>query len=376
MALWRDAAEDLTAETLTGLLRDSGHLDRGEVTSLELQTVRETDYSVARKLGVTYSIDATPGLPVDLFLKAGEHSDEYYFHRCLAPALGGSVTPMCFGSARPRDEGSDGSLVLLEDVSDTHHTPPDDLPPTWPDPETAVGIVDAFAGLHALVWGDWQLGQDSHGRNEYRPLGEMSQSLPDVTYRWAVGLQPNATGLRKGFSDNQEAVGGLYGAAGNRVPERLKGAFERVSAGLAEVLVDRHASGKHLTFTHRDTNIWNIMVPRETSAGPVYLIDWSNTRIRVGPSDLGNHIARFWSPEVRREVEEGLVRRYHDRLMAEGIGDYSWEDCWRDYRLGVLEELYNRTRPRLYRNWDETGWRIFGNVLAAYEELNCDELLG
>jgi len=39
---------------------------------------------------------------------------------------------------------------------------------------------------------------------------------------------------------------------------------------------------------------------------------------------------------VRRAHERDLIQRYVDGLGANGIGDYSFDEAWADYRMGVL----------------------------------------
>ena len=42
-----------------------------------------------------------------------------------------------------------------------------------------------------------------------------------------------------------------------------------------------------------------------------------------------------WSDD-RREHEEGLVRGYHDALLAGGVEDYPFGELWEDYRRAIL----------------------------------------
>jgi hypothetical protein len=44
--------------------------------------------------------------------------------------------------------------------------------------------------------------------------------------------------------------------------------------------------------------------------------------------------------DVAAGSEEGLVRAYHEVLLAEGVPDYPFEQCWRDYQLSKLFLLY------------------------------------
>src|ERR1700731_2709269 len=53
--------------------------------------------------------------------------------------------------------------------------------------------------------------------------------------------------------------------------------------------------------------------------------------------DLSYFTATSLLPELRADVEEGLVDDYHQSLLGYGVTDYDRETCWRDYRLGMLQ---------------------------------------
>ena len=40
--------------------------------------------------------------------------------------------------------------------------------------------------------------------------------------------------------------------------------------------------------------------------------------------------------EQRRAHEAELIEHYHSRLVELGVQDYSLEQCWHDYKVGVL----------------------------------------
>ena len=53
-------------------------------------------------------------------------------------------------------------------------------------------------------------------------------------------------------------------------------------------------------------------------------------------NDVAYFIGAGLEPQVRKPVEEELVRGYHDGLSRAGVSDYSWEDCWLGYRRGAF----------------------------------------
>jgi hypothetical protein len=53
--------------------------------------------------------------------------------------------------------------------------------------------------------------------------------------------------------------------------------------------------------------------------------------------DLAYFTATSLTSEVRPQLEQELVGRYHQALLGYGVTDYDAETCWRDYRLGVVQ---------------------------------------
>jgi hypothetical protein len=79
---------------------------------------------------------------------------------------------------------------------------------------------------------------------------------------------------------------------------------------------------------------------------------------------------------LRAALEQPLVRAYHQRLLAHGVSDYTWKQCWLDYRMAAIFNLF----------WPVFHWRFGGlpyhiwrpglkGALDAFEDLRCEELL-
>ena len=95
----------------------------------------------------------------------------------------------------------------------------------------------------------------------------------------------------------------------------------------------------------------------------------------MGARDLAFMMALYWPPALRAALERPLLRRYLDRLAALGVREYGWDDLWADYRRCVVRNL---TVPILFwrRGMHEDVWRErLACAVAAYRELDCDELL-
>lgn len=83
-----------------------------------------------------------------------------------------------------------------------------------------------------------------------------------------------------------------------------------------------------LTLTHGDFRLDNMLF------GPAGLtvVDWQTVRLGCGVADVAYFLGAGLDPAARREHEHALVARYYQALFAYDIGDYSFEDCWDDYR--------------------------------------------
>jgi hypothetical protein len=75
------------------------------------------------------------------------------------------------------------------------------------------------------------------------------------------------------------------------------------------------------------------------------------------------------------QSEYAFVQRYYRALLQQGVANYAWESCWRDYRRAVVEQLL------VAMQWYHVGlpdalWLQFvPRALTAYRDLTCEEFL-
>ena len=174
--------------------------------------------------------------------------------------------------------------------------------------DVAAAAVAELVNLHAPLWGDPSLTELEwlHGDPEGRGalLGEVLPMLwAGFQERYATSLLPHV-----------KQAGDVY--------------FGRLAAGRAP---DRVA-----TVTHTDYRLDNLLI---ASDGVVTVVDWQTCGTGVGPSDVAYFLGAGLLPEARREAEDGLVRSYHDGLLAAGVTGYGWDECWLDYRRGTWAGL-------------------------------------
>jgi hypothetical protein len=75
-----------------------------------------------------------------------------------------------------------------------------------------------------------------------------------------------------------------------------------------------------------------------------------------------------------------LLPRYRDLLVQAGVRGYSWEDCWLDYRLAVLNQFSQVVMLGHMLEVDEqledgVGAVTGGRLVAALLDLPLDDLL-
>ena len=87
-------------------------------------------------------------------------------------------------------------------------------------------------------------------------------------------------------------------------------------------------------------------------------------------------IGLFLSSDNRRLLEKDLIKRYYNDLLKFDIKNYSWDECWYDYKFFTLLNLY-----RIIKWWTvgipSKDWWLFlaERAFLTIEDLNCMKLL-
>lgn len=308
-----DTPEALTPEWLTTALTASGSLSGARVLSADVRSLGTGQMCDSVRIGLTYD-DPSAG-PASLVAKlpaADEGSrataimfrsyeKEVRFYQELAGRLAVRTPRVLHADI---DVPTASFVLLLEDLAPAQ--PGDQL--LGCDAEVAAAAVAELVNLHAPLWGDPSLLQLDwlHGDPETR--GSLLQDLMPTLWagfqdRYAASLLPHV-----------KQAGDLY--------------FGRLDTG--------NAGDRPFTVTHTDYRLDNLLISPD---GVVTVVDWQTCGTGVGPSDVAYFLGAGLLPEVRREVEERIVRDYHDGLVAGGVTGYDWADCWLDYRRGTWAGL-------------------------------------
>ena len=311
------AAAELTPDWLTGALRSGGVLEADRaVTTVEVRPTAAGVGFMGEVTGLALAYDGPTTAPTTMVAKiptqdphvramlapAAVFEREARFYEQLAPEL--ASTARCYHAAI--DVPNDAFLLLLEDLS--HLRLGDQLDGCGAD--DAARALEALAVLHARFWESPvldRMGWLPPANDPCMKIGEhvFAQSLPRFLEVFAEALDPGMAELSERF--------------GPRMPD----------------LLDRFAA-MPTTIGHFDYRLDNLFFDDADGADGVRMIDFQATSKGGFAYDLGYFLSQNLTTEDRRAHEADLLRTYHDRLVAEGVAGYDFDQLRRDHRVGVL----------------------------------------
>ncbi len=303
---------DVTAEWLSAALAGRGA--PVEVSDVEVAAIGTGQTGATYRVAARYATD--PGdLPPTFVIKLPAQDDtvrdrvvigyrsECAFYSSVADRVQ-VPTPECF-YCEISEDALDFALLLA-----------DQAPAVQGDQLVGCGAaearlaVTALAGLHAPSWCDpaWldfagiAFGRpDEAGANG---MGEVAKMSADITL--------DRLGHRMSPEDRE-----TFRAAMGLVAPWLLSEYDRFA------------------LLHGDYRLDNMLFdPGRTR---VSVVDWQTLGVGLPARDLAYFTATSLNPQLRAQLEEGLVADYHRALTRCGVTGYDRETCWRDYRLGVLQ---------------------------------------
>ncbi|WP_232676511.1 phosphotransferase family protein [Nocardioides sp. R-C-SC26] len=100
------------------------------------------------------------------------------------------------------------------------------------------------------------------------------------------------------------------------------------------------ARAERFGLVHGDYRLDNLLFPPDVGQGypgGVVAVDWQTLSLGLPGRDLAYLLGTSLDVELRREHERALVAAYHQALLGFGVTDYSFDDCWDDYRFAMLQ---------------------------------------
>ena len=299
---------------LTEQLRAAGTIDAGtEVTRIDGDTVGPGIGFMGEvgRVSVSYSGGRGPATMIckiptqdqnvrGLLAAARVFEREARFYTDVAPAL--DVVPRAYAVAA--DYENDDFVLVLQDLS--HLRVGDQA--AGVSEKDAHAAMRAAARLHARYWQndelaaiDWMPMANSEGMKIGREV--YKASLPGFLQVFAHAVDSDMVPIMEQFGDN------------------------------VHQLLDRVAAMPN-TVAHFDYRLDNLFF--DDTADRVWMIDFQTSSKGGGAYDIGYFMSQSVPVDVRRRCEDALLHTYHDELTSLGVKNYSFEQFFQDYRVGVL----------------------------------------
>ena len=286
------------------------------------------------------SVSRATGVMLRNFLK------EVNFYRELQPKVT-IRTPKCY-FAEIVDEGPD-FLVLMEDLSPAEQG--DQLVGCGAD--VAAAAVFELVGLAAPSWCDealhdlhWLRNAEVVATDAMRDL--YAAQLPGFLARYGHALSADEQGIISALGESKSAP--LY--------EKLADPFSLV---------------------HVDYRLDNLMISPGGQTPQITVVDWQSITLGSPLNDVAYFLGAGLMPELRRQVEGEIVRGYHDKLMAAGITNFDWDQCWKAYRRGTFAGFGVTVIASMIVQRTERGDRMFIAMAQRHArhalDLGADEFL-
>lgn len=307
----------VTAAWLTGVLRSSGALAAGAVTSFEAEPVGTGQMADCVRFRLAYdgrAAAAGAGRPPDSVIGKFTAADptsratglamrtsevEVRFYQQVAGTVA-VRTPRCHHAEV--DPSTAEFVLVLEDLAPAR--PGDQLAGCTVD--EAAAALEELARLHAPRWADPRL----------RDLDWLDRRTPGSEAVTA------------------ELLAGLFAAFLDRYGSDLDPVVVEVGTALAPRLAAylRRRPGPE-TVQHADFRLDNLLFGEEEGRRTVTVVDWQTVTVGPGAADASYFVGGGLRVDDRRRAEVDLLRGYHRALCAGGVEGYGWERCWADYRL-------------------------------------------
>ena len=311
--------DDFTPDWLTAALRSSGTLGDERVVAAEATTMGE-DFGFLgslTRLALTYD-RPREGAPATLIAKFAAQAEfnrdfarqygiyvtEARFFQDLQPTLTAMPTVRAFYT--DYDSAAGDGVTILEDLEGKLRI--GDQMASLSQTE-AEQVVTQAAGFHATWWGKAETDELAWIP---KPDGPVWQMAPATLQGFWGGYQENF---------------------GHVLTPELTAAIENTWANMDWVF--KRFAAPPVTILHGDYRLDNMFFP-EREGDPITVIDFQLMARARGPYDIAYFTSQSLSIEQRRATEQDLLRRYHDTLLEAGVRDYSFDDCFEDYRLAIL----------------------------------------
>ena len=355
---------EITAEWLTAALRNSGAIEDATVTSFDATVIGEGAGILGQlsKVALTYDTpeEGAPKSVIGKFPAAAPENREvamffrFYetevnFYEQIAEKVE-LRTPRCYFSAFEPSNGD--YLLLLEDLAPAQVG---DQAAGCSGKHVQLAISE-LAKFHATWWNSPEL--------------DKLDWLPGYDAEWLI--QAAEDGYAQAWEPFVEFTKSYL------TPE-LADVCKRFGKSIRKIMNTLAKDGPR-TIAHGDFRLDNLFFASKQGGAPFAVIDWQISGKAGGIFDIAYFVCGTLPVAERRAAEPDLVKLYHDTLVGRGVMDYSFDQCWEDYRLSTLFLLIPSVIPlgSLHLGNDR-GVQLFTTIskrtLAAITDLKSADLL-
>jgi thiamine kinase-like enzyme len=132
-----------------------------------------------------------------------------------------------------------------------------------------------------------------------------------------------------------------------------------------------------ITIAHGDLRYDNLFF---ADSGEMAVADWQIIVRARGPYDVGYFMSQSLQPAERKACEMDILRAYHEKLLEHGVTDYSFDQCFDDYRISamfclVYPVISGGTLDLANQRGVELVQAMLDRSVATILDLDCDELI-
>ena len=351
-----ESREQVTPAWLSDTLAAAGV--GATVTDVEIEPIVAGYYGSSSRLTPRYE-QVDDSLPRSLFLKmaaeyesareraaqSGMYRFEVGFYRDLADRVH-IATPRCY-AAEISDDNS-AFVLLLEDAA----------PFVQVDQLQGLNLAQAklamreLAGLHAPTW---------RGRGmENCDWAKIDASMANAFAQGMMQLKPAFV----------ERFGAVLSGATIEILDRVT---------LSAPGYWRYSlECKNQVAAHWDFRGDNMLFGQRNGELAMVTIDWTGL-LSGGGRDLGHFLGTSLVPELRKTHELELLTHYHESLLAQGVADFSLQECMDDYRRSLFYPIHVVVSVTESVNLDARGKQLFASMVnracEAIKDLDALELI-
>ncbi len=308
---------DITPEWLTAALRTNGHIS-GSVSSAEKVTIGQGVGILGELARISLTYDRVePKGPKTVIAKIptadpagkgiaemlGFYEKEVRFYNELCEGIGCRSAHAYFAGGDP---STVQYVVLMEDLGALRLG--DQV--AGASAEECRTLIGEMARLHARWWGSKEL----DALDWIPPIN--SPQIKFAALAYAQALEPFMEKFGEHLTGQQKQFAMQY--------------LYRMNP-----MQDYFASGSS-TLCHGDLRLDNVFWGSPDGSSPVTLIDWQIAMKARGPYDVAYFMSQSVEPSVRAANEEAILKDYHRALVDGGVKDYSFDQCWDDYRASTM----------------------------------------